>query len=85
MLFGLIVHTGVRMGSNLNFVLSLTFMLLALVGGLAGIASSLESKLSGDSAMFMRAWRPKLTWIHIALFVPLPALLAGHVFSVYWY
>ncbi|ELP35285.1 FAD-dependent oxidoreductase [Rhodopirellula baltica] len=85
MLFGLIVHTGVRMGSNLNFVLSLTFMLLALVGGLAGVASSLESKLSGDSAMFMRAWRPKLTWVHIALFVPLPALLAGHVFSVYWY
>ncbi|MFG0264172.1 MAG: FAD-dependent oxidoreductase [Rhodopirellula sp. JB055] len=85
MLFGLIVHTGVRMGSNLNFSLSLTFLLLSLVGGLAGIASSLESKLSGDSAMFLRAWRPKLTWVHIALFVPLPALLAGHVFSVYWY
>ncbi|MEO9595957.1 FAD-dependent oxidoreductase [Rhodopirellula bahusiensis] len=85
MLFGLIVHTGFRMGSNLNFALSLTFMLLSVVGGLAGVASSLESKLSGDSAMLMRAWRPKLTWLHIALFVPLPALLAGHVFSVYWY
>ncbi|MCM2369569.1 FAD-dependent oxidoreductase [Aporhodopirellula aestuarii] len=85
MLAGLVVHTGVRMGSNLNFALSLTFLSLCLVGGLAGIASSLESKLSGESAMLIRAWRPKLTWVHIALFVPMPALLAGHIFSVYWY
>lgn len=85
MVFGLIVHTGIRMGSNLNFALSLTFLSLSFVGGLAGLASSLEPKLSGESAMFVRAWRPKLTWIHIALFVPLPALLAGHIVSVYWY
>ncbi|EMI57475.1 FAD-dependent oxidoreductase [Rhodopirellula sallentina] len=85
MVLGLIVHTGIRMGSNLNFALSSTFLALSFVGGLAGLASSLETKLTGDSAMFVRAWRPKLTWLHIALFVPLPALLAGHILSVYWY
>ncbi|WP_283431348.1 FAD-dependent oxidoreductase [Neorhodopirellula lusitana] len=85
MLVGLIVHTGLRMGANLNFALSLTFLSLSVVGGLAGLAASIEPKLTGGSAMWVRVWRPRLTWIHIALFVPLPALLAGHVLSVYWY
>lgn len=85
MLLGLIAHTGIRMGSNLNFALSFTFLALTFLGGLAGVATSVESSLSGGAAMFVRSWRPKLTWMHIALFVPFPALLAGHVFSVYWY
>ncbi|MCC9640721.1 FAD-dependent oxidoreductase [Rhodopirellula sp. JC740] len=85
MAMGLIAHTGIRMGDHLNFALSLTFVLLTIVGGLAGITSALENRLTGDSAMFVRAWRPKLTWMHIVLFVPMPALLAGHILSVYWY
>ena len=84
-LCAIIVHTGLRMGANLNFALSLTFLAVAFVGALTGIASSLESRLSGEKAMFVRAWRPRLTRWHIWLFWPLPLLIAAHIVCVYLY
>lgn len=84
-LVGVVIHTGFRLGANLNLLLSSTFLALAAVGGLAGITSSLEARSTGNRAMFLRSLRPKFTWLHILLFWPIPILIALHIFSVYWY
>lgn len=84
-LVGLIVHTGMRLGANVNMMLSLTFLGLTFVGAAAGIASGLENRLSGESAMFIREWRPRLTKLHIWLLWPLPVLITIHIICVYWY
>jgi nitrite reductase (NADH) large subunit len=84
-LVGLIVHTGMRLGANLNLALSLTFLTLTAVGAAAGIASGMENRLSGQSAMLVRDLRPRLTKLHIWLIWPLPALIAIHIICVYWY
>ena len=84
-LVAIAVHTGLRLGENLNFVLGVVFLAVAAVGSLAGITSSLESKLTGSAAMFVRRWRPRLTLLHTLLFWPLPALVAMHIFSFYWF
>ena len=84
-LLAVVVHTGFRLGVNLNLALSCTFLTLTLVGALAGIASSLESRCSPEWVMTIRAWRPRLTRWHIWLFWPLPILIAAHIFCVYWY
>lgn len=84
-LAGMIAHTGMRLGANLNLALALTFLLLTFVGAAAGILSGLENRLTGSSAMWARQWRPRLTKLHIWLLWPLPALIAAHIACVYWY
>lgn len=81
----LAVHTGLRMGQNLNFVLSSTFLAVAALGTTIGIAAALERRTAGTTSMWLRRWRPRLTTIHNVLFWPLPALVIVHVFSFYWY
>ena len=83
-LIALIMHTGFRLGENLNLALSLTFLGLAIAGAATGIASALEAA-SSDWAIRARRWRPILTWAHIILFWPLPVLIAVHVLRVYIY
>ncbi|TWU57458.1 Nitrite reductase [NAD(P)H] [Rubripirellula reticaptiva] len=79
------VHTGLRMGENLNFILAATFLSVAAVGSLAGFASGMESRTTGATAMFIRRWRPRLTQVHTWLFWPLPALVVLHIVSFYWF
>lgn len=79
------VHTGLHLGDNLNFLLSVTFLSVAALGTFAGLLSSLESRLTGTRAIWVRAWRPRLTRIHLWLFWPVPLLIALHVFSFYWF
>ncbi|TWU50837.1 Nitrite reductase [NAD(P)H] [Rubripirellula tenax] len=79
------IHTGLRMGENLNFLLASTFLGVAAIGSLAGIASGLESRTSGTAAVLVRRWRPRLTRLHTWLFWPLPALVVLHVVSFYWF
>ena len=79
------VHTGFRLGENLNLVLSLVFIATALFGGFVGVVSSLEGRVTGSTAMTIRRWRPRLARLHLWLFWPLPALIAIHVFSFYWF
>ena len=83
--FGLIAHTGLRLGSNLNFLLGLTFLSAAFVGGLAGIVSSLESRTTGSLSMLTRLWRPRLTQLHLWVTWPLPVLIILHILSFYWF
>ena len=79
------VHTGFRLGDNLNFVLATVFLAIAMMGSIAGIASSIEGRVKGNNAMLIRRWRPRLSKIHAWLFWPLPALIAAHVISFYWF
>ncbi|MFG0247359.1 MAG: FAD-dependent oxidoreductase [Phycisphaeraceae bacterium JB051] len=82
---GLVVHTGMRMGENLNFLLMLCFLGLNVLGAIAGIATALESRLEGRVGDFARRWRPALTWAHLLLFWPLPVLVGFHIVSVYYF
>lgn len=83
----LIVHTGFRMGHNLNFYLMTAFLGLNLLGAAAGFITAMESAGggAGRAAGFARQWRPWLTWGHILLFWPLPVLIGFHIASVYFF
>lgn len=78
----LVLHTGLRMGDKLNFLLMFCFLLLALLGAVVGVVATLER--SGASVALGR-WRRYSGWAHIALFWPLPVLLALHVLSSYYF
>lgn len=76
------LHTGFRMGSQLNFVLSLTFFALLLAGALLAIGIAYEHKLAPGRARRLRSLG---TWSHIMLSWPLPALLGAHVLKTYYF
>ena len=46
-LVALVVHSGMRLGANLNLALSLSFLTLAILGGIAGILSAVENRIGG--------------------------------------
>lgn len=78
----LVFHTGFHLGSNLNQLLMINFLLLLVLGSSAGAVISLGHKLRPMQAKKLRkVW----TWAHIFISWPLPALLASHVFSVYYF
>ncbi len=78
----LISHTGFRMGQNLNFILMLNFLALALIGAGTGLFTALENKLTSP---WSRRIRRLSTVMHIVLFWPFPILLFFHIFKVYYY
>ena len=78
----LAAHTGLRMGENLNAYLMSNFLILALVGALSAFVIGGERWMSARAGRTARQW---LTWGHIAVFWPLPTLLAFHVISVYYF
>lgn len=84
-LVALFAHTGFHFGENLNFWLMFTFVGLNLLGAFAGIVAAVESKGATDLALRARRIRPMLTYAHLVLFWPLPALIIFHILSVYLY
>jgi nitrite reductase (NADH) large subunit len=82
---GLVVHTGMRMGENLNMLLMLCFLGLNILGAVAGVVTAMESRLEGRAGDLARQWRPWLTWAHLLLFWPLPVLVGFHIVSVYYF
>ncbi|WP_261345066.1 FAD-dependent oxidoreductase [Roseiconus lacunae] len=84
-LLGMVAHTGLRLGSNLNFLLGTFFLSTIMVGGIAGVISSIESRLTGTLAMTSRIWRQRLTRVHLWITWPLPILISLHVLSFYWF
>jgi nitrite reductase (NADH) large subunit len=78
----LAVHTGGRLGAQLNLVLSTIFIALALVGGIAGAVIALEHRLAPAT---VRRLRTNWTWLHILLVWPVPALLVFHVLKTYYF
>lgn len=81
-LAGLIIHTGFRLGSNLNFYLMMCFTGLIVVGTLVATVIAMEHKMSAGTA---RQIRSMSFWVHLLLFWPVPFLLWLHVFKTYYY
>ncbi len=81
-LAALAVHTGFRMGSQLNFVLCLTFVALLIAGGVLGASIAFEHRLQPAQA---RRLRSAGLWSHVLLSWPLPALLAAHILKTYYF
>jgi nitrite reductase (NADH) large subunit len=81
-LLALVIHSGMRLGANLNLALSLSFLTLAVLGGLAGILSAIENKIGGVRIRSYRQW-----WIrvHIAVFWLFIPLVGFHIVKSYGY
>jgi len=80
---GLMLHTGFHFGSNLNFALAVTFVVVNFTGSLTGMLVSLENRITGSLGIWIRRWRPRLVWLHLILSWPLPVLLLFHIITVY--
>jgi nitrite reductase (NADH) large subunit len=75
-------HTGFRVGSGLNFVLSAGFLVAMIVGAVTGAVFALSDRWS---ALAARDRRLRVSWVHILVLWPLPILIALHVLMVYYY
>ena len=84
-LLGLYWHTGFRMGSNLNFLLFITFISANVVGAVTGLITSGETSSSGSISAISRRARPWMTWFHILTVWPLPLLILFHVLAAYFF
>lgn len=80
-LAGLAVHTGGRLGSNLNFTLMAAFLGVVALGAVAGGVIALKHRLGAGAARLRRTW----LWTHVLLTWPIPVLLAFHVFKTYYF
>jgi nitrite reductase (NADH) large subunit len=80
-LAGIAVHTGGRLGSNLNFLLMATFLGVVALGAVAGGVIALEHRLGEGAARLRRTW----LWTHILIAWPIPVLLAFHVLKTYYF
>jgi nitrite reductase (NADH) large subunit len=76
----LLAHTGGRIGENLNFALSATFLAALLLGAISALAVAREHR--GVAAV---ATRRRMTFLHLTLTWPLPALLAAHIVKAYFF
>lgn len=81
-LFGLVLHTGLRLGHGLNAMLAGSFVAMLIVGGVAAVFLGQQHRLEAATA---RRARTAAVWAHILLFWPVPALLGWHVLKVYWF
>jgi nitrite reductase (NADH) large subunit len=77
----LVVHTGLRLGNHLNFLLIAGFLALTALGAVAGAAVALERAPNPRT----RRLRALSGYWHVALLWPLPALLGFHILSVYYF
>lgn len=77
----LVVHTGLRPGANLNFVLLGNFLAVTALGAAAGVAVALEGRLGAAGGRYRR-WS---IWLHLLLLWPLPALLGIHILAGYYF
>ncbi len=83
---GFFAHTGFRLGSNLNFLLGITFILTLILGAAAGLATGGDHALRAKRIGTARKPARRLpTWGHILAIWPLPVLILLHVLVVYAY
>jgi nitrite reductase (NADH) large subunit len=78
----LVIHTGFRLGNNLNFALMVVFLAATTTGSLVGI---FMSKSHHWTDLKLRSHRKWWSRIHYTLLWLLPALLAYHIFVVYYF
>ena len=78
----LFIHTGAHLGENLNKWLMVNFLLVSLVGALAGVSMHIAAKTSASAVQLIKR---SSFWAHIFIVWPLPALLIAHILSVYYF
>lgn len=81
-LFMLVMHTGLRTGINLNFVLSASFLAMAALGAVTALLGVFHEKSSNSSWQKQISSRGRL---HIYLAWPVPILLLFHIVTVYYF
>ncbi|MEO1292978.1 MAG: FAD-dependent oxidoreductase [Pseudomonadota bacterium] len=82
---GLVWHTGLRLGSNLNMLLMLSFLLTLVTGAVAGLITGGEHELRERRLATGKNPRAVPLWLHVIGVWPLPILLIFHILSVYMY
>ncbi|TQV74024.1 NAD(P)/FAD-dependent oxidoreductase [Aliikangiella marina] len=78
----LMVHTGMRLGDNLNFALMAVFLGATLTGSLVGVFMARNHHWSDFKLRKHRLWWSR---IHHTLLWMLPPLLGFHILSVYYF
>ncbi|MCK7597276.1 FAD-dependent oxidoreductase [Microbulbifer sp. CAU 1566] len=81
-LVALIVHTGFRLGENLNFVLMLVFLAATCTGSLVGVFMARNHHWTDLKLREHRKWWSR---VHYALLWALPVLLFYHILAVYYF
>jgi nitrite reductase (NADH) large subunit len=81
-LLALIVHTGFRLGENLNLALMIVFLLVTFTGSLVGFFMSRNHHWTDLKLTQHRAWWSR---VHYGLLWLLPALLTFHILSSYYF
>ena len=82
----LFVHTGFRLGHNLNMWLMAAFLATSAVGAASGIITAVEHRLLNGPFKGQRKLPRRIPiWLHILAVWPLPVLLIFHILSVYYY
>jgi len=79
---GLVLHTGLSTGSNLNFTLVLLFSFLAVLGILSMALKLIQNKLPNSSLFTLQ---DKLNWLHIFISTLLPAFITTHIVAGYYF
>lgn len=78
----LMIHTGMRLGHNLNFVLMAVFLAATLTGSLVGVFMARNHHWTDLKLRKHRAWWSR---VHYTLLWMLPALLTYHILAVYFF
>jgi len=78
----LVAHTGFRLGANLNLVLMLNFLLLAVLGAATGGITALSRRMQPATAQrLQRGW----ALAHVLVVWPLPVLILFHAIAFYFF
>lgn len=78
----LVVHTGFRLGENLNLALTLVFLAATTTGSLVGVFMARNHHWTDLKLREHRKWWSR---VHYALLWALPALIGYHILSVYYF
>ncbi|WP_390591045.1 FAD-dependent oxidoreductase [Simiduia litorea] len=78
----LMIHTGMRLGHNMNFVLMVVFLAATLTGSLVGVFMARNHHWTDLKLREHRAWWSR---VHYTLLWMLPALLSYHILAVYYF
>ena len=79
------LHSGMRMGDNINLALMLSYLFSAITGTFTSWIVWQESSETSKFNQFARKHRNKFIWFHLVCLWPLPTLLAFHVLKFYYY
>ncbi|MCA0892464.1 FAD-dependent oxidoreductase [Microbulbifer agarilyticus] len=78
----LVVHTGFRLGENLNLALMLVFLAATCTGSLVGVFMARNHHWTDIKLREHRKWWSR---VHYALLWALPVLLFYHILAVYYF